>query len=481
MNFAIIRYVLGIVLEFQAGFLLLPCLVSGIYREHEGLAFLAMAFLCFAAGFLLIRKKPGNKAYYARDGLVIVSLSWLVLSLTGALPFYINGEIPSFTDALFETISGFTTTGASILTDVDGMSKCCLFWRSFTHWIGGMGVIVFIIAIMPMTGGYNMHLMRAESPGPSVGKLVPKARQSAMILYLIYMALTVSQIVIMMLAGMPAFDAFTITFGSAGTGGFAVHTSGMADYSMLLQGIIAVFIILYGMNFNFYFFLLGKHKKDAFRMTEIRWYLGILFSAVLLVTINVRGYFGSLREAFHHALFQCASIMTTTGFATADFDLWPNLSRTILVSLMMIGACAGSTGGGLKVSRMVILLKSIKQEIARFIHPRGITSITMDKKSVPKETVQGVNTYLATYAMVFAASLLLLSVFESGSPQMLFTAVAATFNNIGPGLGEIGPMANYAALSIPGKYILMFDMLAGRLELYPMLILFVPEIWTQKK
>jgi len=480
MNYRIIKNTLGLVLYFQAAFLMLPCAVSFLYREHEGRGFVISAALCLAFGFILRLRKPENRTYYAREGFAIVALAWIMLSVTGALPFVIAGEIPSFTDALFETVSGFTTTGASILSDLDGMSKCCLFWRSFTHWVGGMGVIVFIVAIMPMTGGQNMHLIRAESPGPSVSKLVPKARQSAMILYLIYLILTLVQMLLLAFVGMPIFDAMTITFGSAGTGGFAVRTSGMADYTMLMQGIIIVFIIRYGINFNFYFALLGTHKKDAFRITEVRWYFGIIAAAVLAVTFNIRGFYDSLHAAFHNAAFQVASIMTTTGFATADFNTWPAFSKTILVLLMFIGACAGSTGGGLKVSRIVILLRSVRQDIVKMLHPRSVTKVMMDGKAVPKEMIQGVSTYLAAYVSIFAASCLLLAIAENTDLETIFTAVAATINNIGPGLSGVGPMANYAGLTTVSKYVLMFDMLAGRLELYPMLILMIPEVWRRK-
>ena len=472
--------VLGLVLQFQAMFLLLPCMVSGIYREHEGFAFLCMAVVCAVAGTLCRRIKTENKQIYAREGLVIVAFAWIVMSLTGAIPFVLAKEIPSFTDAFFETASGFTTTGASILTDVDAMSKCCLFWRSFTHWIGGMGVIVFIVAILPMTGGQNMHLIRAESPGPSVGKLVPKAKESARILYIIYLALTVAQIMILAVIGMPLFDAITIAFGSAGTGGFAVHSSGVAGYTPLMQTVIAIFVIMFGINFNFYFYLRGKHKKEAFQISEVRWYLGIVLASVIIITANIRGLYEHIGEALHHALFQVACIMTTTGFASADFDVWPILSKSLLVLLMFIGACAGSTGGGLKVSRVIILFKSIRKEIAHIVHPRSVTAVMMDGRSVPAEMSDGVKTYLATYTVIFATSCVLVAAFDATSFETVFTSVAATINNIGPGLGGVGPMANYAWLSTPSKWVLIFDMLAGRLELYPMLILLTPGLWRQK-
>ncbi|MBO5564446.1 MAG: TrkH family potassium uptake protein [Lachnospiraceae bacterium] len=480
MNYWMVFNVLGLVLQFQAVFLLLPCVVSGIYREHEGFSFLIVALACAAAGTLLRRIKTQNKQIYAREGLVIVALAWIVLSFTGAVPFVLSREIPSFTNAFFETVSGFTTTGASILIEVDEMSKCCLFWRSFTHWVGGMGVIVFIVAILPMTGGQNMHLIRAESPGPSVGKLVPKARESARILYIIYLALTVLQILLLLAAGMPLFDAVTIAFGSAGTGGFAVRSSGVASYTPLMQMIIALFVILFGINFNFYFYLRGKHKKDAFKISEVRWYLTIIAASVAIITWNIRGLYQHIGDALHHALFQVASIMTTTGFASADFNLWPVLSKSVLILLMFIGACAGSTGGGLKVSRVLILFKSIRKEIEHIIHPRSVRAVMMDGRSVPQEMADGVKTYLATYAVLFAVSCVLVAGFEMTDFETVFTSVAATINNIGPGIGGVGPMANYAWLSLPSKWVLIFDMLAGRLELYPMLILLTPELWRQK-
>ncbi len=482
MNFDIIRYIQGMILKFEALFFLLPCLVAVIYGEKQGFVYLAMAAVCGLLGYLINRKKPESRAYYATEGLITVAISWIVLSVFGAIPFVITREIPSFTDALFETVSGFTTTGASILATVEDLSHASLFWRSFTHWIGGMGVIVFILAIMPMTGGYNMHLMRAESPGPSVGKLVPKMRDSAKILYLIYLGLTVSETVLLFITGMPLFDAITISFGSAGTGGFAVRNSGMGDYSLLMQTIIAIFILMFGINFNFYFYLLGKHKKDAFRMTEVRWYGVIVLTAVIMITSNIYRfhYYPSIVRCLHEALFQVASIITTTGFATADFNLWPNLSKSILVTLMFIGACAGSTGGGIKVSRVVILAKTVKREIGRFIHPRSVRAIKMDGKATDPEMVKGVGTYLATYVLILIASVLLVGLFETTDLETNFTAVAATYNNIGPGLSLIGPTSNYGFLSIPTKYVLIFDMLAGRLELYPMLMLFVPSAWKRK-
>lgn len=478
MNYSIIRYILGWVLMFESIFMTLPCGVAAIYQEKSGLAFLIVGIVCFLLSLLIIRKKPKNPVYFAREGFVIVALSWIVMSIFGAMPFVINGEIPSFTDALFETISGFTTTGASILTDVEALSKCSLFWRSFTHWIGGMGVFVFLLAVLPLAGGYNMHLMKAESPGPSVGKLVPKVRDTAKILYFIYIVMTVIEIVLLLFAGMPVFDALTTSFGTAGTGGFGIKNDSMAGYSVQMQAIVTIFMILFGVNFNAYYLLLGKNKKEAFKMEEVRWYFGIIGVSILIISINIFHIYGNVFTSLHQAAFQVGSIITTTGFATADFNLWPQLSRTILVVIMFIGACAGSTGGGIKVSRIVILLKTVKQEIHYFIHPRSVNVIKIDDKALEKDTLRGVSTFLATYVIIFGISLLILA-FDNLDMVTNFTAVAATFNNIGPGLEIVGPAGNYSIFSPLAKYVLMFDMLAGRLELYPILLLFSPSVWKK--
>ncbi|MDD3251518.1 MAG: TrkH family potassium uptake protein [Lachnospiraceae bacterium] len=478
MNYPIIGYILGWVLLFESAFMTLPCVTALIYKEQEGYAFLAVAIACFVLGFAITRKKPKNQIYFAREGFVTVALSWIVMSLFGAAPFILNGDIPSFTDAMFETISGFTTTGASILTNVEGLSYCSLIWRSFTHWIGGMGVFVFLLAVLPMTGGYNMHLMRAESPGPSVGKIVPRVRDTAKILYGIYIAMTVMEIVLLLLAKMPLFDALATSFGTAGTGGFGIKNDSMAGYSILIQAIVTVFMILFGVNFNAYYLLLGKDKKSAFKLEEVRWYFGIIVVCVLVIAWNIHDVLGNAFLALHEAAFQVGSIITTTGFATANFDLWPQLSRTILVIIMFIGACAGSTGGGIKVSRIIILLKTVKQEIGYFIHPRSVKVIKMDDKALDKSTVRSVSAFLVTYVIIFGVSMLILA-FDNLDMVTNFTAIAATFNNIGPGLELVGPNGNYSMFTPVAKYVLMFDMLAGRLEIYPLLLLFTPSVWKK--
>ena len=480
MRYSMVRYILGHILRIEGYLMFLPVVTGIIYRESQTWSFLIVAIISCILGQLLVTiRRPEKIILYAREGLVSVSLAWVMMSAVGAVPFVLNGDIPNYTDALFETISGFTTTGASILSDIESLSHASLFWRSFTHWIGGMGVIVFMLAIIPMASGYNMQLMKAESPGPSVGKLVPRVKETAKILYLIYFCMTIVEMILLLVTGMAAFDAVCITFGTAGTGGFGTLGDSCASYTVLQQVIITIFMLGFGVNFNAYYYLLGKDKKQAFRMEEVRWYLAIVLSAIILVTINVRSYFGGWFEALQQTAFQVASIITTTGFATTDFDLWPMFSKMILVALMFIGACAGSTGGGIKVSRVVILAKTVRTELQRYVHPRSIPSVRMEGKAVDKTIVRGVLVYLAVYIFLFAISLLLLSIDPTQTFTTDFTAVAATFNNIGPGLEAVGPTANYAGMSIFSKYVLMFDMLAGRLELFPMLILFKPSVWKR--
>ena len=478
MNYSIIRYIICRVLEFQALFLSLPCIVALIYREQAGWAYFIVMMACFLVGWIGKKWKPASNVFFAKEGFVAVSLSWIVLSITGALPFWLSGEIPSYTDAMFETISGLTTTGSSILSDVEALSYCNLFWRSFTHWIGGMGVLVLILAILPLAGGYNMHLMRAESPGPSVGKLVPRVRHTARILYGIYIVMTVILIVILLCTGMNLFDATAHAFGTAGTGGFGIVNSSLADYSVPSQAVITIFMILFGINFNVYYFFLIKKPKDAFKHEEMRYYLLIIFAAIGLITWNVRDMFDSLFDAFHHAAFQVASIITTTGFATTDFNLWPSFSKTILVLLMFVGACAGSTGGGIKVSRVVILFRMVKNEISHMIHPKRVIHVRFENRVIPKEVWRSVQVFLISYVVIFAVSVLAISLCNFDFTTN-FTAVAATLNNIGPGLNAVGPTGNFGVFSAPAKWVLMFDMLAGRLEIFPMLVLMAPSTWKR--
>lgn len=474
MNKRMIAYILGILLLCEAGLMLLPTVVSLIYGEAVVTSFLATIVLLIATGLVLIAMKPKDKTIYTRHGLIIVALGWILMSLFGALPFYFSGEIPSYLDAVFESVSGFTTTGSSILTDIEALSKSMLFWRSFTHWIGGMGVLVFMMAVLPLAGGGgDLHLMRAESPGPNVSKLVPKSSKTARILYGIYLALTVLEIIVLLIGGMPLFDSVTITFGTAGTGGFGVLNSSIAEYSTFCQGVITVFMALFGINFNFYFLLLCKKFKDALKSEEVWTYLAIMISAIVVIAINVKDMFSSFGEALHHSAFQVSSVMTTTGFATTDFNQWPELSRIIMLEVMCVGACAGSTGGGLKVSRVILLLKSARREFRRISHPRSVKIITFDGNRVSDETIRNTFAYFFIYAMIFAASVLVVAL-DNFDFTTTTTSVIATLNNIGPGLNMVGATGNYSDFGFLSKLVLIADMLLGRLEIFPLLFLFAP-------
>ena len=478
MNYAMIAYVIGWILNCEGFLMLLPCLTAVIYQETAGFSFAAAMALCFLFGVPLTVRKPKNMVFYTKEGFVSVSLSWIVLSVMGSLPFLFSGSITNPVDALFETVSGFTTTGASILSDVEALPRCILFWRSFTHWIGGMGVLVFILSLLPLTGGYHMNLMKAESPGPSVEKLVPKIQSTAKILYSIYVAMTILEVLLLLAGNMPLFDALTTTFGTAGTGGFGIKNDSMASYSPYLQNVVTVFMILFGINFNFYFLLLMRKPKKAMKNEEVRCYLAIIAITISIIAFNIRGLYPSIMEAFQQAAFQVGSIITTTGFATTDFNTWPQVSRTILVMLMFVGACAGSTGGGIKVSRFVILLKTVNKELHLFLHPKGVRKISMDGKVVEHEVVRSINVFMTAYVLVFAFSILLVG-FDNHDLITNFTAVAATLNNIGPGLELVGPSQNFGLFSDPAKCVLIFDMLAGRLELFPLLLLFVKDTWKR--
>ena len=476
MNSSMIRFILGTILKTEAVLLLLPCIIAIVYGEKQGFAFIFVAFICALTGFLFSHKKPDNTVFYLKEGCVATALSWILLSLFGCFPFLITKEIPNLTDALFETVSGFTTTGASILSDVEALSYTSLFWRSFTHWIGGMGVLVFILAVIPMSGGSHINLMRAESPGPSVGKLVPKIKSTARILYLIYLGMTLLEILFLLAGGMPLFDSITLSFGTAGTGGFGIKNSSLGDYSAYQQWVVTIFMILFGVNFNaFYLIVFGKIKK-ALRMEEVRYYFFIILAAIAVIFLSLWNTVMGAADALRHAAFQVASIITTTGYSTVDFDSWSQTCRAILVLLMFIGACAGSTGGGIKVSRIVILIKTVIKELNSYIHPKSIKKIYFEHKPVEHEVVRSTNVYLITFVTLFSFSLLLIS-FDGQDLVTAFTAVAATINNIGPGLNNVGPTCNFGIFSPFSKWVLVFDMLAGRLELFPLLILFHPHIW----
>lgn len=479
MNYTMIRYIVGKVLKMEGAVLLLPALVGAIYQEKSAWAFVITAAVCYICGFILGIKKNKDRSFYALEGYITVALSWVALSVFGSIPFVISGEIPSVFDALFETISGFTTTGASILSDVESLSKCMLFWRSFTHWIGGMGVLVFVLAVLPLHGDSNMYLMQAESPGPSVEKLVPRLRNTALILYCIYAVMTLVEIILLLAFDMPLFDALTISFGTAGTGGFGIRNDSAGGYSTSIQVIVTVFMILFGVNFNLYFLLLYGKIKSVFRSEELRGYLGIIFASIAIITLYIYKSYSSLGLAIKDAAFQVGSIITTTGYSTTDFNRWDMVPKMILVLLMFIGACAGSTGGGMKVSRLIILLKTVKKELFTFVHPHGVKKVKMDGQNVEHETIRIINIFFVSYIMIFFISTLLVCL-DNHDFTTNFTAVAATFNNIGPGLELVGPMGNFGFFSNFSKCVMMFDMLAGRLEIFPMLLLFSPYGWRRK-
>lgn len=479
MNYAIVIYILGWLLEFEGAFLVLPCLVGVIYGETDALYYALTSLICLVLGFIITRFRPANKSMYAREGFVIVALSWILLSVFGALPFTMSGAIPSYVDAVFETASGFTTTGATILNDVEAMTKCANFWRTFTHWIGGMGVLVFMMAVVPLADGRNMYLMKAESPGPTVGKLVPRVKSTAKILYGMYIALSVIEFIFLLVGKMSVYDALTTTFGTAGTGGFGIYNDSLAGFSSYVQIVVTVFMIAFGVNFTFYYLLIVvRHWKDAFQMSEVRAYFLIILAAVAVISFDIRNLFGNGFTAVKHAAFQVASIITTTGFSTVDFDQWPELSKTILLGLMFVGACAGSTGGGMKVSRIIIWLKTFIKELKVMIHPRNIYKVAVDGRKVEHEVVRSVNVFLVAYILVFAVSTLIISG-DNFNFTTNFSAVAATINNIGPGFRDVGPMGNFSIFSPISKIVLIFDMIAGRLELFPILLLFSPSTWKK--
>ena len=480
MNKKMVAYFVGRVLRIEAFLMLLPALVAIIYREQSWIIIAGCALLTFAVGYLFSRKHPKNMSFFTREGITAVAMSWVFMSIFGAIPLWYQAPNVGFTDALFETISGFTTTGASILTEVESLPKGILFWRSFTHWVGGMGILVFVLAILPEAAGDSIYLMRAESPGPSVGKFVPKVKTTAKILYQLYIAITLSEIVILFFAGMNLYEACVISFGTVGTGGFATRNTGCFTYTPLQQWIITVFMMICGANFNVYFLIAAKKFKEAFRSEEVLSYLGIYLVAVIAVLINIRNVFGSAGEVIRHSFFNVASVMTTTGFATSDFNEWPNFSKIMMLLVMFIGGCAGSTAGGMKVSRIVIGFKTIRKELEHFVHPRSVKILKFEGKPIEHTVLRGINVYFLTYTTIFATSILLVAL-DGKDFTSTVTAVIATFNNIGPGLEIVGPCGNYSSFSAFSKYVLMFDMLAGRLELFPMLLLFLPMTYRRQK
>ncbi|MBR2892405.1 MAG: TrkH family potassium uptake protein [Clostridia bacterium] len=480
MNRRMVLYMVGTVVKIEAALMVLPLIASFIYKEACSTAFLISIAAALAVGFALtLIFKPGSKVIYAKEGFVIVSLAWLALSAVGALPFYISGEIPSYVDAFFETVSGFTTTGASILTDVEAMSRGLLFWRSFTHWVGGMGVLVFVMAVIPGVSDRSIHILRAEAPGPIVGKLVPKMRQTARILYIIYMVMTVVEIAFLLAGGMPVFDSLIHAFGTAGTGGFGVKGDSIASYSPYLQWVITVFMLLFGINFNLYYLVLIKKFRTAIKSEELWAYLIIFFASTAVITLNIMPMGDSFSESLRLAAFQVSSIVTTTGYATADFNQWPTLSKTVILLLMFIGSCAGSTAGGFKVSRVVLLMKKIKRELQKLLHPRAVSVIRFEGKRVDEATMSSLGSYLAIYVLFYCIFVFLLG-FETLDLETNISAVAACYNNIGPALGAAGPASNYAFYSPFSKIVLSMAMLLGRLEILPLILTFSPSTWTKK-
>ncbi len=483
MNYRMIAYIIGHIVRVEGILMLLPLACALIYGESSWTAFILPVVLSLAVGTLFTVKKPENMRIFAKEGFVSVALSWVILSLIGAFPFVISGAIPSYVDALFETVSGFTTTGASILTDIEAIDKGLLFWRSFTHWIGGMGVLVFVMAILPKADTKSvklMHVMRAEVPGPKVGKLVSKISRTARIMYGIYVVMTALEVVLLLIGGMPLFDSLLNSFATAGTGGFGILSDSIAGYdSVYVDYVIGVFMVLFGINFNLYYFTIIGQGLQALKSEELRWYAGIVTAATALVAVDIYRIYGTVGESVRYAFFQVASIITTTGFATADFNTWPVLSQTVLVLLMFCGACAGSTGGGIKVSRLILLAKTGLREIKYMLHPRAVVAVKMEGKPAEREVIRSAAAYIIVYGMLYVVSFFLLTFAEGCDLVTGFTAVAATINNIGPGLGEVGPTGNFAGFTSFTKLLLSFDMLAGRLEIFPMIMLLAPGTWRR--
>ena len=481
MNYKMVAFVLGRIFCIEAVLMLFPMLCAACYGEWYLLpAFLLPAVLLAVLGLAASLRTPKNTTIFARDGLAIVALVWVLMSAFGALPFVISGEIPSFIDAFFETVSGFTTTGSTILTDVEALSHGTLFWRSFAHWVGGMGVLVLAMAVLPMTDGRAMHLMRAEVPGPTVGKISSKLSDSAKILYAIYFAMTLAEVILLCAGGMPLFDSLIHAFGTAGTGGFSNKGLSVGAYNNpYFEIVIGVFMLLFGINFNLYYFLLLRRFRDAFCSEEMLTYLGIVAFSTVTITLNILHLYDGVGTALRTAFFQVSSIITTTGYASADFNLWPTYARTVICILTFIGACAGSTAGGLKISRIVIFFKAAKQDLNKMLHTHAVTTVRFEGKPLDEKVLRGVHNYFNIYMLLLAVSILLISL-DGFDLVTTFTSVVTCINNVGPGLEVVGPMGNFAGFSAPAKLLLSFDMLAGRLELYPMLELFSPRLWQKR-
>lgn len=480
MNRRMVLSMVGRVVLLEASLMLPGLITSIIYRESCVWSFAVAIVASLAVGtFLTVAFKPSSKVIFAKEGFVIVALCWLVLSAIGALPFYLSREIPSYIDAFFETVSGFTTTGASILTDVEGMSKGLLFWRSFTHWLGGMGVLVFVMAVVNNLSDRSIHILRAESPGPVVGKIVPKMKETTRILYIIYIVITLLDIIFLLIGGMPLFESLVHAFGTAGTGGFGVKADSFASYSPYIQWVTTIFMLIFGINFNIYYLLLVRKWKTAFKSGELWFYVGMVAVSVVVICVNVYPLFDSFGEAIRHTAFQVATVVSTTGYATVDFNQWPSLSKTILLLLMFVGACAGSTAGGFKCARVVILIKKARRELKKLLHPRSVNAMRFEGKSVDNQVVSSVSSYLTVYIVIFCVTLIVISL-DGFDTETNISAVAACFNNIGPAFGAAGPASNYAAFSPFSKIVLSVVMLFGRLEIYPILLTLTPSTWVKK-
>ena len=479
MNFKMVLHILGHILSFEAILMAIPAIISLASGDDCFFSFLITIVILAVIGIPLMFLRTKNTKVYSQEGFIIVALGWILISAFGALPAFLSGNIPSYIDSLFEMISGFTTTGATILTNVEVLPKSLLFWRSFSHWIGGMGVLVFVMAILPQAEGRMVHLMRAEVPGPTFGKLAPRMHDTAKILYSIYFVLTLIQIIMLLLGGMPLFDSLCISFGTAGTGGFSITNNGIAAYnSYYLQGVITAFMILFGINFNLFYFLLLRRAAKVFKNSELRCYLIIIIVSAVAITINVFSYFNSVGEAFHHSLFQTASIMTTTGYSTVDFNLWPEFSKNILLVLMFIGGCAGSTAGGIKVSRLMLFFKMASRGIKRMLHPKSVNNVKLDGKIVDSDTLSGATAYLTTYLIIFFASFLVISL-DGFDMSTTLSSLTTTINNVGPGLGLTGPSGSFSMFSGLSKIVFSLAMLIGRLEIFPVLLLFSPASWKR--
>ena len=489
MNRRMIFKVIGSILQVESIFLFLSGIVSAIYKEEKSLfAFLISAVISLVAGLLFkLFSKPKTTVIYAKEGFIIVAFAWIFMSLIGALPFVLSGAIPSFINAVFETVSGFTTTGASIITSFDGISHGVLFWRSFTHWVGGMGILVFVTAVLPSVSERPIHILRAEMPGPTMGKLLPRLKDTAVILYVIYIILTIVLTALLIFGGMPVFDSIVHALGTAGTGGFGVKPDSIGSYSPYLQWVITVFMVLFGINFNMYYLLLIKKVKTFFTSEEMWSFIGIITAATAIITCNILSIYGNFTESLRHSAFQVASIMSTTGYSTVNFDAWPALSKTVLIMLMFIGGCAGSTAGGIKVSRIVIMFKMIGKEIKHMLHPRAVSTVRFERRPVEAATTKNIGSYYLIYFVCFFAILLLLSIDNVtagtayNSFETDFSAAAACFNNVGPGLSAIGPLSSYAEYSNFSKIVLSFAMLLGRLEIFPLIIALSPSSWSKKR